>query len=241
MLQDAKKGIVQRRKIQISDVHWRPNAIAVRQKGTEQAADSVKETMTEDEVMESVIDEMMVQEGRIAKDGEAFGVTKQKPLKKMKKYSRNTFGFKWIAMAFAMAVVVVIGIVYLVNKNMPDVALKVVAMQNGIDAVYPEYTPRGYTLSDITSEDGKVTLNFRNAEAGAGYTLVEERVDEAAKLSEYVSEAFGENYTRVDERGTVIYIGNGGAAWASGGVLFKLKITSGTLTRKQIVTIATTK
>ena len=155
--------------------------------------------------------------------------------------SRYTFGFKWVAITLVVATVVVFGIVCLVNMGTPNNTQRVKAMQDGISAVYPEYTPRGYALTDIISENGRVTLSFKNAEIGAGYTLIEENANGIAALSEYVSEVFRDDYTTVDESGMVIYINRGGAAWIDNGILFKLKITSGTLTRKQIITIATTK
>ena len=160
--------------------------------------------------------------------------------RKIRRYPPTEFGLKRVALAMATAAVVVFGVVYLVNANTPDISMKVAAMQNGIDAVYPAYTPRGFALSDITSENGKVTLNFKNPETGAAYSLTEEAVSENVTLLEYIDETFGANYTRIDEQGISVYIGNNGAAWAHNGVVFKLKITSGSLTRKQITTIATT-
>lgn len=160
--------------------------------------------------------------------------------RKIRRYPPTEFGLKRVALAMATAAVVVFGVVYLVNANTPDISMKVAAMQNGIDAVYPAYTPRGFALSDITSENGKVTLNFKNPETGATYSLTEEAVSENVTLLEYIDETFGANYTRIDEQGISVYIGNNGAAWANNGVVFKLKITSGSLTRKQITTIATT-
>ena len=162
---------------------------------------------------------------------------------KARKYPPMEFGFKKVALALAMSAAAVLGIVYLVDTNSPDISLKVAAMQNGINAVYPEYTPRGYILSDITSENGKVTLNFKNPETGTSYSLVEENIEasDTTTLAEYVSDTFGENYTKLEEQGTIVYIGSGGAAWVDGGVFYKLKVSSGSLTRKQILTIATTK
>lgn len=160
--------------------------------------------------------------------------------RKIRRYPPTEFGLKRVALAMATAAVVVFGVVYLVNANTPDISMKVAAMQNGIDAVYPAYTPRGFALSDITSENGKVTLNFKNPETGAAYSLTEEAVSENVTLLEYIDETFGANYTRIDEQGISVYISNNGAAWTNNGVVFKLKITSGSLTRKQITTIATT-
>ena len=137
----------------------------------------------------------------------------------------------------------VAGVVYAVDASMPDPSLKVIALQSGIDAVYPEYVPRGYVLSDITSEDSRVIMNFKNMDEKAEYSLVEEVVGANGEkmLNEYVNSVFGSDYTRIDEQDKVVYVGNKGAAWVDGGILFKLEIASGNLTRKQILTIATMK
>lgn len=231
MSQDAKQhGVVMHRKVQLSDVRWRDDVRPVRRNEAKRViADPVVEPMTEDELMQDMINDV------------AKGQQSLTTQKKMRKHSQKGFGIKKIALAFVVAVIVMIGIVHLVNMSTPDVSLKMTAMQNGINAIYPEYTPRGYALSDITSENGKVTLNFKNAENGASYSLVEENVNNVRLLNEYVDSVFGEEYVKLDEHGTVVYIGDGGAAWMNGGVLFKLKITSGSLTRKQIMSIATTK
>lgn len=185
-----------------------------------------------------------IKEQEIQKAVRSAGRSVRRTRKRGRKYPPVEFGFKKVFLALTCAAVAVFGIVYLVDVNSPDISLKVAAMQTGIDAVYPSYTPRGYALSDITSENGRVTLNFKNAESNGAYSLVEESVDVAnigTALSEYVAENFGTNYSRIEEQGTSVYIANNSAVWASGGVLYKLKVTSGSLTRKQIVTIATTK
>ena len=50
---------------------------------------------------------------------------------------------------------------------------------------------------------------------------------------------FGEDYTTVREQGVTIFISDrSDAAWVNGGILYKLTISSGTLTKKQIKNIA---
>lgn len=182
-----------------------------------------------------------VKENEIKKAFDAASRTRlNKSQTKMRKHTG--FGFWRVALAFATTAVLVFGIVYFAEMGSTDISLRVAAMQNGINAVYPDYTPRGYALSDITSENGKVILNFKNAETGAKYSLTEENVGVLglSELEEYVDDTFGANYTKIDEGNLTIYIENNDAAWVKGGVLFKLKVVSGTLTRKQIATIATT-
>lgn len=150
------------------------------------------------------------------------------------------FGFGRVLLALSCAAVAVFAIVYFVNLNMPDLSLRVAAMQSGINASYPSYIPRDFNLSDITSEEGKVILNFKNNTTGDAFSLVEETSswDSNALLTNFVKDAYGENYTIIREQGITLYINGSNAAWVNGGVVYKLTTTSGSLTKKQIKSIA---
>ena len=168
----------------------------------------------------------------------------RKEAKKARQARRSdemAFGFKRMVLAMVCAAAAVFAIVYFVNLNATDVSLKVTAMQTGLEASYPSYIPRDYSLSDITSENGKIVMNFKNPSSGDAYTLTEEASswDSAALLSNYVKGEFGENYVTLKEQGLTIYVSNSDAAWVNGGILFKIKTVSGSLTKKQIQTIAT--
>lgn len=160
--------------------------------------------------------------------------------KKQHKTPSVHFGFKRVALALACAAVAVFAIVYFVNLNAPSVSLKVAAMQTGIEASYPSYVPRDFSLSDITSENGRIVLNFKNAATGDAFSLTEENStwDSNALLNNYVKDTFGENYVVVKEQGLTIYISGSDATWVNGGLIYKLKTNSGSLTKKQIKTIA---
>ena len=160
--------------------------------------------------------------------------------KKQNKVPSVHFGFKRMALALACASVVVFAIVYFVNLNAPSVSLKVAAMQTGIEASYPSYIPRDFSLSDITSESGKIVLNFKNASTGDAFSLTEENSawDSNALLNNYVKSEFGDNYVVVKEQGLTIYISGSDATWVNSGLIYKLKTSSGSLTKKQIKTIA---
>ncbi|MBQ6461143.1 hypothetical protein IJJ36_01770 [Candidatus Saccharibacteria bacterium] len=157
------------------------------------------------------------------------------------KKTKMHFGFGRVMLALGCAAVAVFAIVYFVNLNMPDISLKVAAMQTGINASYPSYVPRGYNISSITSEESQVTLDFVNSAGEGTFSLYEEKSswDSNALLTNYVKEAFGENYNIVREQGLTIYISGNDAAWVNGGILYKIKTTTGTLTNKQIRSIAT--
>lgn len=160
--------------------------------------------------------------------------------KKSKKTPKVHFGLGRVVLALSCAAAAVFAIVYFVNLNMPDISMRVAAMQTGIDASYPSYVPRDFSLSDITSEDGKITLNFRNASTEDAFSLIEEQSswDSNALLNNFVKSEYGENYSIVREQGLTIYISGSDAAWVNGGVVYKIDTTKGSLTKKQIRSIA---
>lgn len=160
--------------------------------------------------------------------------------KKTKKPAKIHFGVGRVVLALSCAAAAVFAIVYFVNLSAPDLSLRVAAMQTGIEASYPSYVPRDFSLSDITSENGKITMSFINRGTGEAFTLVEEKSswDSNALLENFVRREYGEDYAIVRENGLTLYIKDSDAAWVNGGMVFKLKTTSGTLTKKQIRAIA---
>ncbi len=150
------------------------------------------------------------------------------------------FGFGRVALALSCAAVAVFAIAYFVNLNMPDISLRVAAMQSGLEASYPSYVPRDYSLSSITSENGKVTLDFKKQADDNKFSLTEEKSswDSNALFSNYVKTTFNENYLVIREQGLTIYVDGSSAAWVNGGVVYKLTANDGTLTKKQITSIA---
>lgn len=155
-------------------------------------------------------------------------------------YKKIGFGLPKIALAMLCAAAAVFAIVYFVNSNAPDIPLKVAAMQTGIDAHYPGYIPRDYSLADVTSENGKITMNFKNSSTGDAFSIVEENTSWTANdlYSKFVKPTYGENYVVITEDNFNIYISGSNAVWVKDGILYKITTTSGSLTKKQISTIA---
>ncbi|MBQ9018478.1 hypothetical protein IJ117_01860 [Candidatus Saccharibacteria bacterium] len=200
------------------------------QRRAENSTKQNRETKTAKEIKETAIDKALVEASRDAKKRDA----------ERRKTRKVHFGFRRVVLALACAAAAVFAIVYFVDLNTPNISLKVAAMQSGIDAKYPTYIPRDFDLSDITSENGKITLNFRNASTGDAFTIIEEKssIDSAALLSSYVKPTYGDNYSEIVEQGLTLYISGSDAAWVNGGVLYKLKTVSGSLTKKQLKSIA---
>lgn len=159
---------------------------------------------------------------------------------KSKKSSQVHFGFWRVMLALSCAAVAVFAIVYFVNLNMPDISMRVAAMQTGMDPAYPNYIPRDYNVSGITSEDGKITMEFTNGKTDDSFTLTEEKSswDTNALVSNYVKTEYGEDYTIVREQGLTIYVNGSNAAWVNGGMVYKINSNTDTLTNKQIKSIA---
>ncbi len=154
--------------------------------------------------------------------------------------TRKKGGFKRFMLAFGCAAACVAAIIYFVGTNIPDISVRVAAMQTGIEASYPSYVPRGFSLSDISSEDSKITLTFTSADAGT-FTLVEEKSswDSAALLRNYVEPTWQSNYTTTHEQGLTIYMFGSNATWVNGGVLYKINAEDNVLTKKQLRNIVT--
>ncbi len=150
------------------------------------------------------------------------------------------FGFGRVLLALSCAAFTAFAIAYFVNLNMPDLSLRVAAMQTGINASYPSYVPRNYSTTSISSEDGRVVIDFYNSANNNSFTIIEEVSpwDSNALLANYVTAEFGENYTVIREQGLTIYIGGSKAAWVNGGILYKINAQNGVLSNKQIRSIA---
>ncbi len=132
-------------------------------------------------------------------------------------------------------------LVAFVNINMPDISVRVAAMQTGIEATYPTFVPRYYSLANVESDkDGIVTMRF-NGPDGASFTLSEEKStwDSNALLNNYVKKYYPADYVTLREQGITIYTRGENSAWVNGGLLYKIESTGKYLTKEQIRNIAT--
>ena len=154
--------------------------------------------------------------------------------------SKRSLGAKKLLLAFGCAALVVGAVGYFVSVNTPDISVRVAAMQTGIDATYPTYVPRGYSLSDIISEDKKISMTFVDSESGS-FTISEEKTswDNDTLEASYVKNTWGNNYTSVREQGITIFIAGSNAAWINGNILYKINASGNNLTKKQIKSIVT--
>lgn len=138
--------------------------------------------------------------------------------------------------AIGCSLAAVAGLVAFVVSNIPNISVKVAAMQTGIDAEYPDYVPRGYTMETVAADkDNKITMKFTGP-GDAYFVLTEENStwDSAAVLNNFVKLNYSANYATMHEQGITYYSDAGSAVWVNGGILYKLNSYSKNLTREQI-------
>ena len=112
---------------------------------------------------------------------------------------------------------------YLTYLSMPNISIKMAAVQSGIDAKYPGYKPDGYALNGpIKFKSGEVTMRYAYADGSSAYTITQQKSN---WNSSAVKESFSEkhkspNTTMID--GLTIYSGGKEAAWVNGGILYQI-------------------
>jgi len=154
--------------------------------------------------------------------------------------TKRSIGAKKLLLAFGCAALAVGLVGYFISVNTPDISVRVAAMQTGIDATYPTYIPRGYSLSDIVSEDKKISMTFTSSD-NTSFILTEEKSswDNDTLEASYVKATWGNNYTSIREQGITIFISGSNAAWINGNILYKINASGNNLTKKQIKSIVT--
>lgn len=148
---------------------------------------------------------------------------------------------KRLFFAFVCSAAVVASLFFIIQSNMPDISVRVAAMQTGIQASYPSYIPREYRLSGVyTAQDNSVAMDFIGPN-NAKFTLTEEKLpwDSTTLLNRFVKNKWGENYDSIREQGITIYVSGSNAAWVNAGIVYKITNFHGELTKKQIKNIVT--
>lgn len=113
---------------------------------------------------------------------------------------------------------------YFTYINMPNLSVRVAAVQAGIDASYPQYKPDGYHLKGtVAYEPGQVNMKFSSS-AGPYFEIEQAKSDwdSTALLENYVEENAGDNYTITNDRGLTIYSFAGKTVWVNGGIMYTI-------------------
>lgn len=128
---------------------------------------------------------------------------------------------------------------YLTYLSMPNISIRMAAIQSGIDAKYPGYQPDGYAMSGpIRFSNGEVSITYAYADNSASYTLLQQKSNwDSAAVKEYFSEkTTTPMITMID--GLTIYSNGREAAWVNGGILYQISGTAD-LSSDQVQKIAT--
>ena len=158
-----------------------------------------------------------------------------------KKNIKMYFNLRTVVLALSCIALTIFAIVYYMNLNMSDVSLRVAKMQSGIEDFNPNYIPPDFSLTNIVSENGKITLNFKNHTTGSDFSLIAEQStwDSNTLLTNFVKHNYSSDYATIHKQGLTIYIDGSNASWISNKVVYKIISNSGSLTKDQICSIAT--
>lgn len=145
-----------------------------------------------------------------------------------------------VVLAFAVSAACMLALGFLVKVNLPNISVSVAAAQTGVEASYPNYTPRDFNLSGVYADDESVVIEFKGPN-DTSFTLSEENTswDSNALITNYVKGAYGKEYETITEGGTTIYVSHSNATWIKNNTLYKLNANAGTLTKRQIKNIVT--
>lgn len=153
--------------------------------------------------------------------------------------NRTFFTVKRVSLAVCCSLLVIAGATYFIKVSMPNLSVQFAAAKSGIDAVYPTYVPKDYELSDVSTENEKISMIFKT-NSGNSFTLTEEKSswNSAALEANYAKPAFSNNYSTIREQGLTIFVSGSNCAWVNGGKMFTIS-TESELSKTQLVSVAT--
>ena len=158
--------------------------------------------------------------------------------KKARRRQKKGGALRWLnTFSVGFAVMLLGG--YLTYLSMPNISIKMAAVQSGIDAKYPGYKPDGYALNGpIKFKSGEVSMKYAYADGSSGYTITQQKSGwNSSAVKEFFSEKHkNPNTTTID--GLTIYSGEKEAAWVNGGILYQIS-GDANLSSSQIEKIAT--
>lgn len=145
---------------------------------------------------------------------------------------------RWLSMASAGLAVMLLG-AYFTYLSMPNISIRVAALQSGVNATYPGYQPNGYALrGPISFKQGEVSMKFAYADGSAEYSLTQIKSDwDSAAVKQHVIATAGTpTTTSVD--GLTLFTAGNAVTWVNGGILYRIE-SQAPLSGEQIRKIAT--
>ncbi len=172
----------------------------------------------------------------------ALASTERTTEKETVKPHKLHFSFGRILIALGCTAAAVFAIAYFINLNISDFSLYAAAKQAGIESANKEpHVPQEYSITNISSENGKIEINYKHSQTGETMTISEEKSswDSDALLTNFVRDNYNSSFITIREQGLTIYISESNACWVNGGIVYKITAPSGSLSKKQIRQIAT--
>ncbi|MCL2869824.1 hypothetical protein FWF48_03390 [Candidatus Saccharibacteria bacterium] len=142
---------------------------------------------------------------------------------KKKRHSKKQ---RKLASILSMSAAVLLLVAYFTYLNLPNISLRIAAMQGGVAATYPSYQPSGYSLNGLVAYNGD-TVNMKFASGNSNYKIAQSKSswDSNAVLRNYVTTKWGNDYSINKGRGLTIYMQDNKAAWVNGGVFYVIEAT----------------
>ena len=208
-------------------------AVVISSKALKDAA--IKKALAEMEAAREnkIAEKVMLNEMKAEK---AAKKTRKKAEKEVKHLKKRKGGR--ILLAFATSAACVLALAAIVKVNLPNISVTVAAVQTGVDAKYPNYVPRDFSIHDVYTNNSTVIIKF-DGPNNQSFTLSEEKSswDSSALLTNYVKGAYGTAYDTIREQGITVYINHSNAAWVNNGIFFRITADNGVLSKKQIKNI----
>lgn len=144
--------------------------------------------------------------------------------KSLKRTKKQRFGRALSFASTGAALLLIAG--YFTYVNMPNLSVRVAAVQSGVNASYPAYRPSGYSLNGrIAYDNNQVSMKFAANGTPQSFVLKQSESgwNSSAVLDNYVRPLAGDNYTTTTEGGLTVYSFNGNAAWVNNGILYTIE------------------
>lgn len=234
---DARKAQQEERKqAEISSRELKDAAI---KKALAEMYDAKEESAREERIAERVMLKEMKADKKAAKSEKKAKKAAKKAEKETRRFNKKHKTGR-IILAFATSAACVFALAALVKVNLPSISVKVAAVQTGVEASYPNYIPRDFSLTGIyTNDQNSVIIEFSGPD-NKSFTLAEDKSswDSNALLTNYVKGAYGTDYDTIREQGITIYINYSNATWVNNGTFYRITASNGTLSKKQLKNIA---
>ena len=141
------------------------------------------------------------------------------------KYKHDSFfvkGNKGILKYSSILGFITLAICFLVYTNMPNIAVKLVSAQSGIEVNMPSYTLEGYSSDGLASFDGEnIIFKYKNNN-GYHYEIKEmqKEWDSVALRENHIYPRWGDNYNTAYSNGIIIYSKGNEYIWVNNGRMY---------------------